>query len=104
MESQRNTKETAMTVQEIIKACRELDRNELITVFEQIRLLASSPVSIQVGQKVRFKTRAGVTIEGLVTKVNRKSVKVVSKQNRYGSELPYDVTWTVGPSLIEVVK
>jgi len=53
------------------------------------------------GDKVKFKSRKGAVITGTIVRVNAKSVKVVSKQDRYGYTTPgRNITWTVHPSFI----
>lgn len=71
------------------------------TLTDRIQYQAKS--LIRVGVRVSFRTKHGVDIEGIVLKVNGKSVKVLATKDRYGMETRGHVQWTVSPQLLTVL-
>lgn len=61
----------------------------LKTRWSEIEYEVGSKLTI--GKMVKFMTKRGTTVQGRVTKVNMKTVKVVTDGN---------VVWTVSPSLL----
>ena len=55
---------------------------------------SSAAVQLCIGQRVEFKTRRRGTIEGVITKINKMTVKIRTDA---------DVVWTVSPTLVEVL-
>lgn len=64
---------------------------ERLRLMQQVRAHRTM-TQFRVGQRVRFHSKTGECITGILTKYNRKSVTVVTDQ---GS------TWTVAPSLLQ---
>jgi len=48
---------------------------------------------LRCGQRVSFETKRGIKVEGIVTKVNRKTVKVMTDDTQF---------WAVSPLLISI--
>ena len=71
------------------------------TLHEQIAY--RSRRQLRPGTRVSFPTKAGITIEGVVERVNLKSVKISAKRDRYGQQTPFPVTWHVSPQLCKVL-
>lgn len=90
---------------EILGEILKLDINEARHLLTEARecLEIRSRNSVRSGQKVRFKSRDGIFIEGTVQRVNRKNVLVTSKMDRYGRDGQGIVSWTVSPGLLEVI-
>jgi hypothetical protein len=66
-------------------------------IVERLRLMNQvkahrAMTQFRIGQRVRFSSRTGEFITGVLTKYNRKSVTVVTE---HGS------TWTVAPSFLQ---
>jgi len=59
-------------------------------------------MSLVVGQKVMFGRPNGEKTEGIITKINGKSVKVKQTEARGGH--PVGTLWTVGPSLVTPIS
>lgn len=74
----------------------ESDREQLREISGAIKLRWGQLTEMDtlehtIGEKVSFEARGGTKIEGTITKINRKSVVVLSKDG---------VRWTVTPSLL----
>jgi len=96
--------ELSVTVQDVMAAALTLSREDRQKLQQLLNSNLRSEVmaSFYPGDKVKFKARSGVTIEGLVIRVNAKSVKVSSSQDRYGQvNSRGKVTWTVSPQFIQ---
>ena len=81
----------------IIDAIMKMDRNELSTIRDAVKLryaqLSENAVlSLKVGDSVSFKHN-GKTLMGLVTKLNRKTVGVKAGYTN----------WTISPGLLKRV-
>jgi hypothetical protein len=95
-----------MNKSELLSAILKLPVNEARALLREAHqcLEVKARNQFDPGQKVRFRTKHGATIEGTVTRVNRKNIIVHAKKDRYGMETPRPVQWTVSPSLLEAVE
>ncbi|SRR5258708_2446542 len=82
----------------------EYSREDQLELVKQlVQYVADTAVlSLRPGQMVKFKTRNGVWIEGKIIRVNQKSIKITSRQDRQGSSSPDGriISWSVSPSLV----
>lgn len=91
------SKETAQKLYELLKS---VSNSEEITEFytilnEYYRELQSKIVKqFSIGDPVEFDSKRGMTVQGKITKLNGKSVKLQSTDY---------VTWTVAPSLLRKI-
>lgn len=89
-----------MKLNELKTAAASLPRNELIELRDHVLRLSESAAEFVTGQRVKFKTRQGAFVEGTLTKINRKTMKVEAKMNEYGQKMSYPVRWTVARALV----
>jgi len=87
--------------QTTLNTIRNADRATLDAIIAEIKMRQRTiqqeiAVSYRIGDKVRFDANRRGMIEGLVTKVNQKTIKV-KQTNGLG------VTWSVSPSLLKKV-
>jgi len=64
---------------------------ERLRFMEQMRV-HKTMMTFSVGERVQFHSNAGVLIKGVITRYNRKTVTILTDDNRQ---------WTVSPSLLE---
>jgi hypothetical protein len=86
---------------DLAKAIRTATSDELKTIIEIVRerqksLQKEAARAFIIGDKVRFDAKTRGIIEGTITKVNLKTVKV-KQTNGLG------LTWSVSPSLLKKV-
>lgn len=94
-----------MTLNEIKEIVRTLERNDLVELKEFVTRISSSTHQFFVGRKVEFThSKTNAVIRGVITKINRKTIKVDTRQNKYGADIPYTMTWSVPPYMLKVIK
>jgi len=92
-----------MTLQDIKSAVRKLDRNDMVELRSFVNTVASSSSDLRRGMKVHFThSKTGAIIEGMIKKVNRKTIRIDSKQDEWGKDRGYFAEWIVPPSMVEV--
>jgi len=93
----------ASTFAEVYKAASTLNREDRQTLERMLSDQLKSEVrrSFFPGDKVKFKSRTGAMIEGIVIRVNQKTVKVSSKMDKYGQVVTFPMTWIVAPQLVQ---
>ncbi|MHA1952138.1 MAG: hypothetical protein ACW987_20020 [Candidatus Thorarchaeota archaeon] len=92
-----------MTIKQIKAAIQKLDRNEVIEIRQFVTRISSSTSGLRVGMKAKFfHSKTGATIEGTITKVNRKTIKIDSRQDKWGKDTGFNCPWVVGTSLVEI--
>lgn len=93
----------SMTRAEVFKSATDLPREEQIVLVQllQQHLSQEARHSFRPGDKVKFLLKNGAVVYGTVERVNQKSVKVASKQDRYGREGAMPTTWAVSPQLLQ---
>ena len=64
---------------------------ERLRFMEQMRVHRTM-MTFSVGERVQFHSNAGILIKGVITRYNRKTVTIITDDNRQ---------WTVSPSLLE---
>ncbi len=93
-----------MTTEQILEEIGKLPVNEQLQLsgrlHELVRVRARR--QLRVGSRVSFTTRHGVRVQGVVERVNVKSVKVKASTDRYGVATQFPVMWTVSPELVTV--
>lgn len=88
--------------QTTLKTIRTADHETLNAIIAEIKARQRSmqqeiAVSFSVGEKVTFNAKRRGIVEGLITKINQKTVKV-KQTNGLGT------TWSVSPSLLKKVS
>ena len=89
-------------MQKLMDALALLDRNDLSKVQDFCqRRLSDAWRDLSVGQRVQFRSSSnGAMISGTLVKINRKSLKITSKQGRGGVQRPFTTNWSVSPSMV----
>ena len=95
-----------MNRREIVNALLKMDVDEARATLKEAyaALERKARNAVDIGQKVRFRSKYGPMIEGVVTRVNRKNIIVMASMDRHGLKTPRPVQWTVSPSLLTPVE
>lgn len=88
---------------DVYKAASTLSREDRQTLERMLNDQLKSEVrrSFFPGDKVKFQSRNGAMIEGIVIRVNQKTVKVSSKMDKYGHVASFPMTWIVAPQFVQ---
>lgn len=77
-----------------LKTVEEINQVIAAIRTRQAELQSRAAMAFMVGQKVNFKGKFGGTVQGVVTKLNRKTIEVKAETG---------TTWKVSPSLLKTV-
>jgi len=92
----------SVILQDMYQVIKLLDREDKVKLGEMLRdhLSREAGLEFSPGDKIKFATRHGILIEGVILRLTGKNMKIASKQDRNGNAQPRAVNWTVSRQLV----